>query len=281
MIQDIDPRVFSNAFQDKKAEPKDLFLAYDGENVLIHEGKGKLWYPSFEDFEEEFPDLRDQAQFLFVIDDINYFLVKREGLDRLDQWAYVSAKRFRSEPKYWRSFAGAVGLQLSRWYQNHVFCSKCGSKMTHAKNERMLYCASCGFKAYPTISPCVIVAVYDGDRLLLTQYAGREHTRFALVAGFVEIGESLEKAVHREVEEEVGLKVKNLRFYKSQPWPFTDTILAGFYAQLDGDDTITIQEDELALAVWMDRQQIPPAERNISLTSEMMETFRLKRISDI
>lgn len=275
MIQDIDPRVFSNAFHNKKAEPKDLFLAYNGENVLIHEGKGKLWYPSFEDFEEEFPDLRDNAQFLFVIDDINYFLVDREGLDRLDQWTYVSTGRFRSEPKYWRSFAGAVGLQLNRWYQNHQFCSKCGSAMSHAHNERMLYCKTCGFKAYPTISPCVIVAVHDGDRLLLTQYAGREHTRFALVAGFVEIGESLEKAVHREVLEEVGLRVKNLRFYKSQPWPFTDTILAGFYAELDGNDTITIQEDELALALWMDREKIPPAERNISLTSEMMETFRL------
>jgi NAD+ diphosphatase len=94
------------------------------------------------------------------------------------------------------------------------------------------------------------------------------------VAGFVEIGETLEQAVQREVKEEVGLKVKNLKFYKSQPWPFTDTILAGFYAELDGDDTITLQEDELALGVWVNREDIPEDELKISLTGEMMDAFR-------
>ena len=131
---------------------------------------------------------------------------------------------------------------------------------------------------YPTISPCVIVAIHDGNRLLLTKYAGRTHANFALVAGFAEIGESLEQTVRREVEEEVGLKVKNLKFYKSQPWPFTDTLLAGFFAKLDGDDEITLQEDELSMAVWLDREDIPPAEYRISLTSEMMETFRNNEI---
>jgi NAD+ diphosphatase len=94
------------------------------------------------------------------------------------------------------------------------------------------------------------------------------------VAGFVEIGETLEQAVQREVKEEVGLKVKNLKFYKSQPWPFTDTILAGFYAELDGDDAITLQEDELALGVWVNREDIPEDELKISLTGEMMDAFR-------
>ncbi|QSX08543.1 NAD(+) diphosphatase [Alkalibacter rhizosphaerae] len=278
MIQDIDPKVFRNAFKEKKAESKDLFLAYDAENVLVHEEKTKLWYPSFADFDATFPDLKNNAQFLFEIDDINYYWVDEEGLDQVEGWVYVSSRRFRSEPKYWRSFAGAIGLQLSRWYKDHGFCSRCGASTTHAENERMLYCKSCGFRVYPTISPCVIVGVHDGDRLLLTQYAGREHTRFALVAGFVEIGESLEEAVHREVMEEVGVRVKDLQFYKSQPWPFTDTILAGFFAALDGDDAITLQEDELALAVWMDRKDIPPEELKISLTGEMMESFRLGKV---
>lgn len=112
----------------------------------------------------------------------------------------------------------------------------------------------------------------------MTKYAGREYTRYALIAGFAEIGESLEQTVHREVKEEVGLKVKNLKFYKSQPWPFTDTLLAGFYAELDGDDTITLEEDELALGVWLSREDIPPEELKISLTSEMMEAFRTKSV---
>jgi NAD+ diphosphatase len=138
----------------------------------------------------------------------------------------------------------------------------------------MLYCEFCGFRAYPTISPCVIVALYDGDRLLLTKYRGREHKKYALIAGFTEIGESLEQTVHREVKEEVGLNVKNLKFYKSQPWPFSDAILAGFFAELDGDDTITLEEEELSVGVWVNREDIPKQDESISLTSEMIEAFR-------
>lgn len=274
MIQDIKPRIFDNYFKNKPAESQDLFLAYEGDTILIREDKDKLWYPSFSDFEAEYPHLIEKAQFLFCIDDLNYYLINEKGLDSVAGWTYVTTARFRNETKYWRSFAGVVGWQLNRWYINHRFCSKCGKLMKASEKERMLYCESCGFQAYPTISPCVIVAVHDGERLLLTKYAGREYAKYALVAGFAEIGESLEQAAHREVKEEVGLKVKNLKFYKSQPWPFTDTLLVGFYAELDGEDIITLQEDELALGVWMNRKDIPPEEQKISLTGEMMEAFR-------
>lgn len=279
MIQDIEPRIFNNDFKNISPRPEDLFLSYEGDNILVHEEKDKLWYPSFSDFSESDPDLMAQARFLFTIDEVHYFLVAKKGLDTINGWRYVSTSRFRTEPKYWRSFAGAVGWQLNRWYENHVFCSKCGHTMKRSSRERMLFCESCGFQTYPTISPCVIVAVYDKNRLLLTKYSGREYSRYALVAGFVEIGESFEKAVIREVKEEVGLNVKNIQFYKSQPWPFSDTILAGFYAELDGDDTITLQEDELSLAVWLDRDEIPPEALKISLTGEMMEAFRTNTVT--
>ena len=278
MIQDIEPKIFDNNFKSREPESHDLFLAYQGDEVLVREDQEKLWYPSFADFEADYPQLRQQTRFLFSIDDLNYFLVDSKDIEAGDGWHYVSTNRFRTEAKYWRSFAGAVGWQLNRWYENHAFCSKCGKTMRHSEKERMLYCEVCGFQAYPTISPCVIVAVYNGNKLLLTKYAGRAYTRYALVAGFAEIGESLEKTVHREVLEEVGVKVKNLKFYKSQPWPFSDTLLMGFFAELDGDDTITIEENELALGVWMDRENIPPEEGKISLTGEMMEAFRTGQI---
>jgi len=274
MIQDIEPRIFNNNFENKTAEPKDLFLSYEGDTVLVREDKDKLWYPSFSDFEAEYPKLIEDTQFLFSIDDINYYLIDEKGLDSVDGWIYETTARFRTEIKYWRSFAGVIGWQLNRWYDNHRFCSKCGKSTKHSEKERMLYCESCGFQAYPTISPCVIVAVHDGERLLLTKYAGRAYTKYAVVAGFAEIGESLEQTALREVKEEVGLKVKNLKFFKSQPWPFTDTLLVGFYAELEGDDTITLQEDELSLGVWVNREDIPPEEQKISLTGEMMEAFR-------
>lgn len=279
MIQNIEPRIFNNDFKYNKAELQDLFLSYRGDKVLVREEKNKLWYPSFADFVQKYPHLRDNAQFLFSVDDINYYLTDEKGLDSVEGWTYVPTSRFRTESKYWRSFVGAVGWQLKRWYDNHRFCSRCGRMMVRSKKERMLFCDSCGFQVYPTISPSVIVGVYDGDRLLLTKYKGREHGSYALVAGYSEIGESFEQTVCREVKEEVGLKVKNLKFYKSQPWPFSDAMLAGFYAELDGDDTITLQEDELSVGIWVNREDIPPAERTISLTSEMIEAFRIGAVN--
>jgi NAD+ diphosphatase len=274
VIQEIAPRIFDNGFKNRKAVPEDLFLAYQEDEVLVNGKKDKLWYPSFADFEESHPHLKAAAQFLFTVDDIHYFLVEEKGLDAVAGWNYVSTSRFRSEKKFWRSFPGAVGWQLNRWYENHGYCSRCREPMGRGIGERHLQCPSCGLRIYPTISPVVIVGVTHGDRLLLTKYAGRDYGGYALIAGFVEIGETLEEAVSREVMEEVGLEVRKIKYYKSQPWPFTDTLLAGFFAELAGKAVISLQEDELSQAVWVSREDVPDDEGGISLTAEMMATFK-------
>ena len=138
-----------------------------------------------------------------------------------------------------------------------------------------MVCPACGNTEYPKICPAVIVAVSDGERLLVSRYRDRPFRGWALIAGFVEIGETLEDTVRREVLEETGLRVKNLRYYKSQPWSFSDTLLAGFYCDLDGSDAIRIEEDELSEALWLPRGEIPPRGNDVSLTAEMMERFRL------
>ena len=120
--------------------------------------------------------------------------------------------------------------------------------------------------------------MHDGDRLLLTRYRGRPFKKYALIAGFNEIGETIEQTVHREVLEEAGVRVKNLRFYKSQPWVFTDTLLMGFVCELDGSDKITVQESELAEASGHLRSELPQDHSYISLTGEMIEQFRLGKL---
>lgn len=142
MIQDIEPRVFHNIYHNKQAGPEDLFLAYQGDTVLIREDRDKLWYPSFADFSASHPHLLQEAQFLFTIDELNYYLVEEEGLDEVSGWIYVSCSRFMTEKKYWRSFAGVIGWQLNRWYVNHRFCSRCTKPMKRSTKERLLYCAS-------------------------------------------------------------------------------------------------------------------------------------------
>ena len=127
---------------------------------------------------------------------------------------------------------------------------------------------------FPKIAPAVIVGVTHGDKILMTKYAGREYKRYALIAGFTEIGETAEETVKREVMEEVGLAVKNIRYYKSQPWAFSDTEMIGFFAELDGDDKIRLQEDELSEAGWYTREEIPDDARLISVGTEMKMYFK-------
>ena len=108
----------------------------------------------------------------------------------------------------------------------------------------------------------------------MSKYAGRAYKKYALLAGFTEIGETVEETVAREVMEEVGLKVRNIRYYKSQPWAFSDTLLMGFYCDLDGSDKITLDRDELSLAEWFEREEIPVEPSRDSLTNEMIMKFK-------
>ena len=136
-----------------------------------------------------------------------------------------------------------------------------------------MVCPSCGKTFYPRIMPAVIVGVKNGDKLLLTRY--RTGFRYnALIAGFTEIGETMEETVQREVMEEAGIRVKNIHYYKSQPWGTANDILLGFYCDVDGDDRITMDPEELKYAEWVQREDIVLQPGEFSLTNEMMKRFK-------
>ena len=137
-----------------------------------------------------------------------------------------------------------------------------------------IVCPVCDKHLYPKISPAVIVAVTDGDRILFTKYAGREYRAYALVAGFCEIGETAEQTVAREVFEETGLHVKNVRYYKSQPWGLAGDLLLGYFAELDGSDEVVVDMNELSVAEWVRREDIDLEDDGVSLTREMMMAFK-------
>lgn len=168
------------------------------------------------------------------------------------------------------------GLQGARFTagESRRFCGCCGGKMAPGETERSMVCLKCGHTEYPKISPAVIVAIRNGDRLLMSRYARGAYRHYALIAGYLEIGETFEDCVKREVMEEVGLKVKNIRYYKSQPWAFSDTVMIGFVADLDGDDTIRLQKEELSEAGWFTREEIIEYPPYISVGHEMMKAFK-------
>ncbi len=139
-------------------------------------------------------------------------------------------------------------------------------------------CPECNNMIFPKIAPSVIVGVTHGDRLLLSKYANRSYTRYGMIAGFTEIGETVEKTVQREVMEEVGLKVKKLRYYGSQPWAFSSTQMMAFVADLDGSPKLTLQAEEIAAARWMSPEELPENADPLSIGHQMIERFRQGRL---
>ena len=137
----------------------------------------------------------------------------------------------------------------------------------------MLRCPVCGNMIYPKIAPAVIVALTDGDRLLMTRYRGRPYKGYALIAGFNEVGETMEDTVRREIMEEVGLHCKDIRYCGSQPWGTESNLLLGYFAKLDGDAAIHLDRQELSEAEWLDREEIDIPADGYSLTNHMIQLF--------
>jgi len=163
-------------------------------------------------------------------------------------------------------------LHLWNWYENNRFCGKCASKLQPEPQERALRCASCGHLLFPAIAPAVIVAITCGDRILLARNVHYQH--YALIAGYVEVGETLEHALRREVREEVGLEIHNIRFIGDQPWGVSSSHMFGFHAQADDQTPLSIQKSELADARWFNRSEMNTIPHKVSIAYELMERFR-------
>ncbi len=270
MIQEIAPHRFCNAYEPRPARAEDWLLCIDGAQNLLCAGTPQdLRLPRVE-------EVRPQGElfYAFSLDGQAVYLSLSFPDPLPDGFDRMSAAALRAAASGHFAWAAAVGGSLARWYRGTRFCGSCGSPMENSREERARRCTGCGRVVYPKICPAVIVAVQDADRLLMTRYANRSYKAYALVAGFNEIGESIEDTVHREVWEETGLHIKNLRFYRSQPWVFTDSLLMGFFAELEGSDRIRRQESELAEARWFHRQDLPREHSYHSLTGEMIELFR-------
>lgn len=274
MIQDLENHIFHNEYHPVPPKKTDCILYYEKHAALVHTSHDMLTFPSFGDVEAAVPDIYEHYLYLFSIDETRYYLIPSFCPEWAPGFAMEDVSVFRTLGPRKHAFALITGFHLFTWYQTHRFCGACGHENIHDKKERMMLCPACGNTQYPRISPAVIVAVRNGEKLLLSKYAGRNHTRYALIAGFAEIGETLEETVKREVMEEVGLKVKNIHYYKSQPWALSGSLLSGFYCDLDGDDQITLDETELAVAEWFERKEIPYEDYDVSLTREMMLQFK-------
>lgn len=275
MLHHIKPYQYRCEFLPKKpAYDQDYLLVFDDERILLKQNSAAMAMPKLCDIANNTPE--DQLSYLFSIGDASFYLYS-DKITETDSLQYQPLQVLREFEPQWLAFAGITAHHLYHWYRHNRYCGVCGAEFTHHETERALSCANCGNIKYPEIALAVIVGVTDGDKLLLTKYAGRPYNRFALIAGFTEIGEALEDTVRREVYEEVGLHVKNIRYYGSQPWGFSRSLLAGFFAELDGPPHITLDYSELSEAAWIERADIPVHTPLISLTATMMDAFKHQR----
>ena len=276
MIQDIAPHVYHNEYRPLPPDEDSFLFYFEDGQVLAGCQEDVLSFPRFRDLPDGSRELSPDLLYLFSIDTHSFYLARQRPSFDPEHFQMRDTRIFRSGQPGFMAFAGITALQLCRWYESRRFCGHCGQVLVHSDQERMLHCPKCGLVEYPKLSPAVIVGIIHQDRILMSKYAGRAGvSHYALIAGFAEIGETIEETVHREVYEEVGLRVKNLRYYKSQPWSFSDSLLFGFFAELDGDDeSITLDTRELSTAGWFTREAAPAQPLNISLTSEMIWKFK-------
>jgi NAD+ diphosphatase len=162
---------------------------------------------------------------------------------------------------------------ITEWDREDRFCSRCGGPLAMKKEERAKECAACGFTSFPRISPAVIVLVIKGKGILLARSPRFKDAFYSVLAGFVEPGETLEETVHREIREEAGIEVTDIRYFGSQPWPFPDSLMVGFTAKYAGGD-IRIDPSEIVDAQWFHVDALPAVPGKISIARRMIDWFR-------
>ena len=158
---------------------------------------------------------------------------------------------------------------LWKWNDSMKFCSRCSSILRFSQKNSSKICPECKSEYFPRIEPCIIVLVSKGDEILLVKHTYRNQDIFACIAGFIEVGESCEHAVAREVFEEVGIKIKNIRYAGSQSWPFPDQLMLAFYAEYESGD-FKLQQEEIAEAHWFSKDNIPSSPREGSVAYRLI-----------
>lgn len=162
-------------------------------------------------------------------------------------------------------------LQLLEWRRNHKFCSHCGHETEVHPTEYAMVCPACRYHQYPRVQPCIITVITRGeDEILLAKNAKNTSNMYGLIAGFVEVGETLEEAVEREVLEEVGIKVKNIQYLASQPWPFPSNLMLAFKAEYESGELV-LQEEEISDAKFFKFDALPEIPISGSIAHAMIE----------
>ncbi|MGO9836965.1 MAG: NAD(+) diphosphatase [Polyangiaceae bacterium] len=246
--------------------PRGLVLRRDGDSVTL---------PTDEDVAAFGVNVRDGHALGSLDGDEAVAAPVVEGVQLVPPLEIVDAFSLRG---YYRALGeerfrlAGMANQLVDWANNHRFCGRCATPTQRATDERAMRCPACGLLAYPRISPAVIVLVRRGKEALLARGSRFPLPFYSTLAGFVEVGESLEQTVAREIREEVGFEVKDIRYFGSQPWPFPHSLMVGFNAEWAGGE-IAIEPKEIVDAQWFRADALPTIPPRLSIARRLIDAW--------
>lgn len=272
MIQDISPNYLNNKYINQKdIQENDYICCYKNSSILLKRVNGEYFLPQKKDFKTPFK--KEDMIYLFSLNSHSCFLSSLPVQVENDFFIYEEIFNLRNLSAKEVAWAGSVGHQLVSWYEQNQYCGKCGAHTVHKTDERAVHCPRCSMVVYPKISPAVIVAITCGDKILLAKGRHYRGNFFSLIAGYADVAESLEETVSREVKEEVGLEIKNIRYFKSQPWPFSSSMMVGYFAEADDQQPLILDPSEISEAHWYKRGNLPSYSSRISIAGDMIEHF--------
>lgn len=244
-------------------------------DALLAPGQG-IWQPLKTDALPNIASLSEYSHFVGYYEQLPCFVAHiRPGcITQLDaanvEW--LNLRTLLGEiPEALFQLAGRA-LQINNWYRNHRFCGRCGAPTRLDPRERATVCDACRQSYYPRLSPCVIGIVERGDHCLLAHRAQSHTRRFSALAGFIEPGETAEQALAREIEEEVGIQIANIRYFSSQPWPFPGQLMLGFHADYAGGD-IQVDGVEIDEAHWFHANKLPETPPAGTISGQLIQDF--------
>lgn len=255
----------------RQEERKAYWLLFKGNKVLVGENDGQIALPDIDPDELKIKPVR--KQYVGQVDGrICYVGELSSDTDTPLGMSFCNLRQLLDQIPEGLFVLAGKAFQIMHWDRTHQYCSSCGAQTENKTDERAKRCPSCGFVNYPRISPAVIVAITRGNEILLARGVHFQTGFYSVLAGFVEPGETFEECVQREVGEEVGLKVRNIKYFGSQPWPFPDSLMVGFTAEYDSGD-LNMDKKEIIDAGWFTPDKLPPLPGGGSIARRLIDWY--------
>ncbi|TDT61317.1 NAD(+) diphosphatase [Fonticella tunisiensis] len=257
---------------DLNKNSEDMWFILNGDKILVKIIDSKVVFPNYEDVCKLNIEYTE-SEYIGTFDSIKCFAADASGGNAEYGKFVFKEPRFLLSILDQQTFSVCSrAMQIINWDRTHKYCGRCGSLNERKSDERAKICPNCGFTTYPSISPAIIVAIVKDDQILLAHNRNFSSNMYSVIAGFLEYGEVFEDCVRREVAEEVGIRVKNIKYFGSQPWPFPNSFMVAFTAEYDGGE-IEVDGVEISDAGWYRADELPCIPAKGSAARKLIDWF--------